>query len=583
MLEGQALTEPQRRIVESELRSMRHTGVALEGEAKTEFNNAALRLSELSTKFSNNVLDATKAFELIITNPAELEGLPHTALAAAAQSYAKAKPDEPAPTPEAGPWRLTLDLTCFLPVLKFVKADHVREQLYKAYISRASGMCDGSNEPIIDEKLALRRRAANLLGYDCYAEQSLASKMADDVGKVEQLTADLFDVARPAAERELAELQSFAAERGHKGDLKHWSVAFWSERLKEERLSYDEEALRPYFALPRVLNGMFGVASRLFGVQIEQVPGDEVDRWHPDVMVFNVHDGHTNEHMATFFLDPYSRPGDKRGGAWMCPAIGRSRALNRKPVAYLCCNGTLPIDGKPSLMTFSEASTLFHEFGHGLQHMLTRVEEGDAAGINNIEWDAVELPSQFMENWLFHRPTMDSFARHFESDEPLPADAFSKILATRSFQSGMGILRQLMFGVLDMELHSHYRPEQHGTPSDVQSRVAEKYSLLQPLPQDRFLCGFAHIFAGGYAAGYYSYKWAEVLSADAFAAFEEADLDNAEALAVVGRRFRETILAAGGARHPGKVYRDFRGKDATVHALLRHNGLLGNQTAASRL
>lgn len=575
-LEGDELSEAQRRVVESALRGMRLSGVDLEGEAKAEFNDIALKLSELGTKFQNNLLDSTKAYEFILTDPADVAGLPATALAAAAQSHAQAHPPkegDQAPTPEAGPWRLTLDMPSYLPAMKHLKSSELRGKMYRAFITRASEG-DLDNGPIIAEILKLRQRASELLGYGNYAEQSIASKMAEDVAAVDKLTAQLFEKARPAAEKELAELQEFAASKGYAGDLQLWDVTYWSERLKEERYAYDEEALRPYFSLPKVLDGLFGIASKLFSITIER-DDDAAPRWHPDVMFFRVLDSSSGDHIASFYLDPYARPGEKRGGAWMADCMGRSRALGTKPVAYLTCNGSPPVGETPSLMTFSEAETLFHEFGHGLQHMLTHVEEGDAAGINNVEWDAVELPSQFMENWLYHKATVDSFAAHYETGEPLPADVFDKIKGSRVFMAGSMMLRQLQIGALDLELHARYRPDaSEETAFGVQARIASKYAVLPPLPEDRFLCSFAHIFAGGYAAGYYSYKWAEVLSADAFAAFEEAGLDKPEALSETGRRFRETVLGSGGSRHPSEVYRDFRGKDATADALLRHNGLL---------
>eukprot|EP00931_Biecheleriopsis_adriatica_P055481 TRINITY_DN32816_c0_g1_i1.p1 TRINITY_DN32816_c0_g1~~TRINITY_DN32816_c0_g1_i1.p1 ORF type:complete len:768 (+),score=171.08 TRINITY_DN32816_c0_g1_i1:83-2386(+) len=576
-----SLSEPRQRIVEASLRSMRLSGVDLEGDAKVEFNDIALKLSELGTKFQNNLLDATKAFDMVLADPASVAGLPESALAAAAQSFSqeearkKKEASEEAPaeaTAESGPWRFTLDMPSYLPAMKHLKSSEIREKLYRAFVSRASeGTVD--NGPLIEEILKLRERAAKLLGFQHYAEQSLASKMAPDVEAVSKLTEDLFAKARPAAERELSELQEFAAAKGYAGELKLWDVTYWAERLKEERYAYDEEALRPYFSLPKVLDGMFGIASKLFGVEI--VRDDEAaERWHADVMFFRVMDSESGEHIASFFLDPYARPGEKRGGAWMADCQGRSKVLNTKPVAYLTCNGSPPVGSKPSLMTFSEAETLFHEFGHGLQHMLTHVEEGDAAGINNVEWDAVELPSQFMENWLYHKPTIDSFAVHFETGEPLPSDIFDKIKGSRVYMAGSMMLRQLQFGAMDMELHSKYSPGGAEGPFDVQKRMANKYAVIPPLEEDRFLCSFSHIFAGGYAAGYYSYKWAEVLSADAFAAFEDAGLENEEALRETGRRFRATVLGCGGSRHPSQVYRDFRGKDATVDALLRHNGLL---------
>jgi oligopeptidase A len=577
------LSESQQRVVSSSIRSMRLSGVNLDGEAKKEFNDITLRLSELSTKFRNNLLDATKAFELILSDKADVAGLPESVLAEAAQSYAKAEagkrkasnPDsaeEVKADPENGPWRLTLDMPSYLPAMKFLKSSDIREKLYRANIARASSG-DIDNGPLIEEILKLRKKASNLLGFSNFAEKSLASKMAPNVDAVSALTVQLFEKARPAGDRELKELREFAASKGYKGDLKLWDTTYWSERLKEERYSYDEEALRPYFSLPKVLEGLFGIASKLFGITIVQ-DNDAAERWHPDVMFFRVIDTESQKQVASFYLDPYSRPGEKNGGAWMGDCLGRSKVIGTAPVAYLVCNGSPPVGTKPSLMTFSDAETLFHEFGHGLQHMLTHVEEGDASGIKNVEWDAVELPSQFMENWLYHKPTVDSFAVHFETGEPLPADVFEKIKGARTFMAGSIMLRQLQFGALDMELHSNYDPDASESPIEVQQRIAKKYALLQPLEEDRFLCSFAHIFAGGYAAGYYSYKWAEVLSADAFAAFEEAGLDDTEALAATGRRFRATVLGCGGSRHPSDVYRDFRGKDATVDALLRHNGLI---------
>lgn len=571
-VEGHALSDTHRRVVESALRSMRHSGVDLQGTDKDEFNKMALRLSELGTKFSNNLLDATKAFEAMVTDPADVDGLPASALAAAAQSYTQAHPEKDAATPEAGPWRLTLDMPSYLPAMKFLKSPVLREKLYRANVTRASSG-DLDNGPLLAEILKLRQKGAHMLGFSTYAEESLASKMAENAADVDRLTQQLFQAARPAAEREIAELREFAAARGHEGELKLWDVPYWSERLKEDRYAYDEEALRPYFSLPKVLDGLFNLTSNLLGVSIVRDDAG-AERWHPDVMFFRVMDTASGDHIASFFLDAYARPGEKRGGAWMADCLGRSRALGTKPVAYLTCNGTPPIGDAPSLMTFSEAETLFHEFGHGLQHMLTNVEDGDAAGINNIEWDAVELPSQFMENWLYHKPTVDSFAVHYQTGEVLPADVFEKIRGSRVFMAGSVMLRQLQFGTLDMELHSKFDPDGPEAPFDVQRRIASQFAVLQPLPEDRFLASFAHIFAGGYAAGYYSYKWAEVLSADAFAAFEEVGLDDPAKLAVVGKRFRETVLGCGGSRHPAQVYRDFRGKDATVDALLRHNGLV---------
>jgi oligopeptidase A len=350
-------------------------------------------------------------------------------------------------------------------------------------------------------------------------------------------------------------------------------VAFWAERLREERFDLSDEQLRPYFPLERVLEGLFALTSRLFGITVEAADG-EVPTWHEDVRYFRVRD-EAGQQIAAFYLDPYSRPEDKRGGAWMDECLSRRIVDNllQLPVAYLVCNGTPPVGESPSLMTFREVETLFHEFGHGLQHMLTTVDYADASGINGIEWDAVELPSQFMENWCYHRTTLMGIARHFETGEPLPDELFENLCRARTYRAGSLMLRQLNFGILDLYLHHQYDPAGEETVLQAQQRIALGTSALEPLAEDRFLCGFQHIFAGGYAAGYYSYKWAELLSADAFSAFEDAGLEDEQAVALTGRRFRDTVLASGGGRHPMEVFRDFRGREPSTDALLRHNGL----------
>jgi len=556
--------EAQRRILDASLASMRQSGVALEGEAKEKFNANRMQLAELSSKFGNNVLDATKAFSLTLTDPKQVDGLPDSARALLASRAGEGA------TPADGPWKLGLDMPSYIPAMKFIKDSAVREKLYRAFVTRAGE----ENSPLVRQILQLKQQQAEILGYKSYAELSLDRKMADDVSAVEELTHMLAEKARPAAEAELAQLTAYAKAHGFEGDsLQLWDVTFWSERQSEELFGFEEEALRPYFALPNVLSGLFGLCKRLFGVEIVEATG-EVEVWEPEVQFFKVFDG--GEHIASFYLDPYARPENKRGGAWMGVCVGKSQALDRIPVAYLTCNGSPPVDGKPSLMTFSEVTTLFHEAGHGLQHMLTTVPHAPAAGISNVEWDAVELPSQFMENWCYDAATVyeAGMAKHYATGEPLPRDLFDKLCEQKTYQAGMVMMRQLYFGALDMELHSdRYDPHGEKSAFDVQKEIAAKYSAIPPLADDRFLCAFSHIFAGGYSAGYYSYKWAEVLSADAFAAFEEVGLENEEEVLKVGRRFRETVLALGGGRHPSQVYRDFRGRDPSPEALLRHNGL----------
>merc|ERR1712071_534460 len=424
---------------------------------------------------------------------------------------------------------------------------------------------------------------AKLLGFQNYAELSLAKKMAPGVDNVTELTDLMAAKAVPAAQKELEEVTALAREQGGEeyaedklAKLEPWDVTFWSERLKESKFDMTEEELRPYFALPAVLDGMFGLLNRLFGVTVKEAKGD-AEVWNDDVQFFKIFDSKTDEHIASFFLDPYSRPENKRGGAWMDVCIGKSEASNHKvPVAYLTCNGSPPVGDQPSLMTFREVETLFHETGHGLQHMLTDATVGDVAGINGIEWDAVELPSQFMENWCYDRPTVYGFAKHWETGEPLPEELFEKLKAQKTYNAGMMACRQLYFGQMDMELHSNFDPnnDKGETIFDVQKRIAEKYSPYNmPLEEDRFLCAFGHIFAGGYSAGYYSYKWAEVMSADAFGAFEDVGLDNDEEVIKVGKQFRDTVLSLGGAVPPSDVFKQFRGRDPSPDALLRHNGL----------
>jgi oligopeptidase A len=564
------LTAAQQRIVEAAIRDAELSGVGLEGETKERFNQIQQALAELSTKFSNHVLDATKAFQLVLKTPEDIAGLPQSLLGLAAQA-AKGAGHEDA-TADNGPWVITLDYPSYIPFLQHSQRRDLREQVYRAFISRAASG-DLDNQPIIERTLELRQQMADILGYDTYADLSIARKMAPSVAAVEQLMEELRSASYEAATRELEELTTFARDRGFTAELKQWDVPFWSERMREELYGLNDEELRPYFPLPQVLDGLFALAKRLFGVTITPADG-EAPVWHSDVRYFQVA-GETGDAIAHFYLDPYSRPAEKRGGAWMDDCVNRGKVKEqvRLPVAYLVCNQSPPVDGKPSLMNFREVETLFHEFGHGLQHMLTTVDYAGAAGINNVEWDAVELPSQFMENWCYHRETLLKLARHYETGEPLPEDLYQKILAARNFMTGSAILRQVNFGWLDIELHHRYQPGGDETIWDVRDRLAEKTTIMQPLPEDAFLCAFGHIFAGGYAAGYYSYFWAEVLSADAFAAFEEAGLEDDAAIIETGQRFRNTVLALGGSQHPMEVFKSFRGREPSTQALLRHRGL----------
>jgi oligopeptidase A len=575
-----SLEPAQQRIVDSAIRDAELAGVGLQGEAKERFNAIQMELAELSTKFSNNVLDATKAFTLKLTNQDEIAGLPPSLLSLAAQiarNTGDGESDKSA-TPENGPWVITLDAPCYGPFLQHSTRRDLREKLYRAYITRASaGELD--NNPLIERILGLRQELANLLGYKKYAEVSLATKMAPNVEAVGKLLEELRSSSYDAAIEELEELKAFAASKGaaEASDLKHWDISFWAERQREAKFNFTDEELRPYFPLPQVLDGLFGLVKRLFGVTVTPADG-QAPVWQEDVRYFQIAD-ETGTPIAYFYLDPYSRPGEKRGGAWMDSCINRAKLMEngkittRLPVAYLICNQTPPIDGKPSLMTFYEVETLFHEFGHGLHHMLTKVDYTSAAGINNVEWDAVELPSQFMENWCYESRTLFGMAKHYETGETLPEHYYQKLLAAKNYMSGSGMLRQIHFSIVDVELHNSYVPGGSQTAADLRNAIAQKTTAIAPLPEDAFLCAFSHIFAGGYASGYYSYKWAEVLSADAFAAFEEAGLENETAIKDTGKRYRETVLALGGSKHPMEVFQDFRGREPSTEPLLRHNGL----------
>jgi len=578
----ETLSEAQKRIVEVAIKEATLNGVALEGDAKERFNEIQQELEKLSLKFNENVLDATKSFEKLITDKKDIEGLPPTALGLAAQTAAS-KGHEGA-TAENGPWIITLDIPSYLPVAQHAHNRSLREELYRAYVTRAStGKLD--NTPIIDQILRLRLERAKLLGYSNYAEVSMAMKMAT-VEKAEELLEKIRSASWDSAVQDLEDLKIFAKEQHAEeaNDMCHWDISFWSERLREAKYDINEEELRPFFSLPKVMESLFALAKTLFEIDIEPVDG-LAPVWNKDVRFYAVKDL-SGSPVAYFYFDPYSRPSEKRGGAWMDEVFGRSRVLAqdgssvRLPIAHMVCNQTPPVGDKPSLMTFREVETVFHEFGHALQHMLTKQDEGLVAGIRGVEWDAVELPSQFMENWCYHRDTLMGIAKHYKTGETLSEEIYLKLVAARTFRAASQNLRQIRFASSDLELHSKYVPGGSETIFDVDQRIAQRTQIVPPLQEDRFLCSFLHIFAGGYGAGYYSYKWAEVLSADAFSAFEDAGLENEKAVKETGKRFRDTILALGGGRPPLQVFMDFRGREPSTDPLLRHNGLLPT-TAAS--
>ncbi|MFZ9281292.1 MAG: M3 family metallopeptidase [Prochlorococcaceae cyanobacterium] len=576
---SQLLDGTQQRILAAELRDMELRGVGLEGAEQEAFNASTAELARLASDFGNHVLDATNGWTLRLSDPAEVEGLPTSLLELLAQAARQApqQSGDEAATAEAGPWLMGLDMPRVVPFLKYSSRRDLRERVYRAQVARASSG-DLNNWPLIEQILTLRLEQARRLGYANWAEVSLAAKMAGSVSEVEQLLEELRAAAYPVAQGELEQLRTFAATHGapEAADLKPWDVSYWAEKLRQQSFDLDSEALRPWFPLEGVLQGLFGLCQRLFDIRIIATEPGEAPIWHSDVRYFRVLDGASGDPLAAFYLDPYSRPGSKRGGAWMDECLGRSISRAGEPVlpvAYLICNQSPPVAGTPSLMTFDEVETLFHEFGHGLQHMLTTVERPQAAGINNVEWDAVELPSQFMENWCYDRATLMGMARHFQTGEPLPEADYQKLLAARTFMGGSATLRQVHLALSDLRLHSVWSPESGQSPEQLRREVARTTTVLEPIAEDAFLCSFSHIFAGGYSAGYYSYKWAEVLSADAYSAFEEVGLDVEDEVVATGRRFRDTVLSLGGSRSPAEIFEAFRGRPPSSEALIRHSGL----------
>ena len=562
------LDTTQQRILTAELRDMELRGVGLRGADQEAFNAASQQLAELATTYSNHVLDATNGWSLLLSEEDELAGLPSSLRDLLAQAAASAG--------QQG-WLVGLDMPRVVPFLKYSARRDLRETVYRAQVARASqGELD--NTPLIAQILSQKHQQAQRLGYANWAEVSLASKMAGSVAEVEQLLDELRCAAYPVAQAELEALRGLARRHGapEADDLKPWDVAYWAEKLRQESFSLDGEALRPWFPLEQVLQGLFGLCQRLFDIRIVATDAGQAPSWHPDVRYFRVLDGASGNPLAAFYLDPYSRPGSKRGGAWMDECLGRGTTRSGEPVlpvAYLICNQSPPVGQTPSLMTFDEVETLFHEFGHGLQHMLTTVERPQAAGINNVEWDAVELPSQFMENWCYDRATLMGMARHWQTAEPLPESDYQKLLAARTFMGGSATLRQVHFALTDLRLHSVWTADCGQTPEQLRRDLARTTTVLEPIAEDAFLCAFSHIFAGGYAAGYYSYKWAEVLSADAFSAFEEVGLDVEDEVVATGRRFRDTVLSLGGSRSPAEIFEAFRGRTPSTEALIRHSGL----------
>lgn len=554
------LSQAQKKTLEHSLRSFKLSGIDLPPAEQQRYKEISQRLSELNSKFEQNLLDATNAWSKHISDEADLAGLPESAMAMAQQA---------AESEEKAGWLLNLQIPCYLAVMTYADNRQLREEMYRAYNTRASDLSkpEWDNSDIIEETLALRHEAAQLLGFANYAERSLATKMAKDPREVMDFLNELADKSHAAALKEVEELRAYAAANGC-DDMQAWDVPYYSEKLQHERYEVNQEMLKPWFPAPKVIQGLFDIVGKLYGLQIQVVEGD-IDRWHPDVTFYEIRD-ENDELRGQFYLDLYARQ-NKRGGAWMDVCISRFRKPDglQYPVAYLTCNATPPIGDKPALLTHDEVITLFHEFGHGLHHMLTKVDVPGVSGISGVEWDAVELPSQFMENWCWEREALDLFARHWQTDEPLPDDLYQKMLAAKNYHSAMMMVRQLEFSLFDFRLHLEYQPEQGARTQQILDEVRRQVAVITPPDFNRFQHGFSHIFAGGYAAGYYSYKWAEVLSADAFSAFEENGIFDR----VTGEAFLSHVLERGGSEDAMELFVKFRGRKPSIDPLLKHSGL----------
>ncbi|MEZ8616625.1 oligopeptidase A [Vibrio splendidus] len=558
-----ALNQAQQKTITDALRDFELSGIGLPADEQHRYGEISKRQSELGSQFSNNVLDATMGWSKQITDVAELAGMPESALAAA-QAAAEAKEQEG--------YLLTLDIPSYLPVMTYCDNQALRKELYEAYVTRASDRGPNAgkwdNTEIITEQLKLRHEIARMLGFSTYSEKSLSTKMAETPDQVLGFLNDLAVKAKPQGEREVEELRQFAEKEFGVSELNLWDIAYYSEKQKQNLFEISDEELRPYFPESNAVSGLFEVLNRVFGMSVTEREG--VDTWHDSVRFFDIFDA-TGTLRGSFYLDLYARE-HKRGGAWMDDCRGRRITQSgelQTPVAYLTCNFNKPVGDKPALFTHDEVVTLFHEFGHGIHHMLTQVDAGAVAGINGVPWDAVELPSQFLENWCWEEEALSFISGHFETGEALPKEMLEKMLAAKNFQSAMFILRQLELGLFDFTLHTEYDPEVGARVLETLADVKSKVSVLPSLDWNRFSHSFGHIFAGGYSAGYYSYLWAEVLSADAFSAFEEEGIFNTE----TGNRFLNNILEMGGSEEPMELFKRFRGREPQIDAMLRHAGI----------
>ncbi len=558
-----ALSVAQKKVVDNALRDFELSGIGLPKEKQQRYGEIAARLSELGSTYSNNVLDATMGWSKLITDVHELAGLPESALAAS-KAQAEAK--------EQDGWLLTLDVPSYLPVMTYGDNQALREEMYRAYSTRASDQGPNAgkwdNSAVMEEELALRHELAQLLGFGSYAEKSLATKMAENSTQVIDFLTDMAKRARPQAEKELAQLRAFAKKEYGIDELQPWDLSYYGEKQKQHLYTISDEQLRPWFPEDRVINGLFEVVKRIYGIRAKERYG--VDVWHSDVRFFDLFD-ENGDLRGSFYLDLYARE-HKRGGAWMDDCVGMMRKADgslQKPVAYLTCNFNQPINGKPALFTHDEVTTLFHEFGHGLHHMLTRVEIPGVSGISGVPWDAVELPSQFMENWCWEPEALAFISGHYETGEPLPQGMLDNMLAAKNYQAALFILRQLEFGLFDFRLHAEFDPAKGAQILPMLAAVKKQVSVMPSPAWGRFPHAFSHIFAGGYAAGYYSYLWADVLAADAYSRFEEEGIFNRE----TGQSFLDTILTRGGSEEPMTLFKRFRGREPQLDAMLAHYGI----------
>ncbi len=554
------LDAAQRKVLDNALRDFKLSGIDLNDADKKRYREINQRLSKLTSSFEENLLDATNDWVRQISDEAELAGLPESALALAKQNAEQRELDG---------WALTLDFPSYYPVMTYAENRELRYEMYRGYNCRASDQADKpqwDNSQIMDEILALRHEQARLLGFANFAERSLAKKMARTTQDVFDFLEDLAKRSKPQAGKELEELQAFAKNDYGVDKLEPWDIGYYSEKLRQKKYAISQEELKPYLPVDRVIEGLFNVASRLYGIHFEQLDG--MDTWHPDVRFYQISD--ESGVRAQFYFDLYARP-KKRGGAWMDDCASRMQTSSHLqiPVAYMTCNFTPPVGDKPALLTHSEVETLFHEFGHGLHHMLTRIDYPAVSGINGVAWDAVELPSQIMENWCWEKQALDQFSGHYQTGEPIPQALYERMLAAKNFQSAMMMVRQLEFSLFDFHIHADYDPQQGGRVYQILNQVRERVSVIRPPEWSRFAHGFSHIFAGGYAAGYYSYKWAEVLSADAFSLFEEKGIFDE----TTGRSFLHNVLEKGGSEDAMTLFVAFRGREPKIDALLRHSGI----------